>query len=166
MTAFESRAVGPLPMLGLISKGKQLRTPITNPRWVLAPNVDSSAMLAAVMHFKSIDEERWRQMALQGQLKLVTHRSDYPAPQPSLMFRCIQCPDQLRCYRCSNNKGGYMFRWLSPLWVDKYEELAKPGAWKPGQQEGQLEPQQGEATTTSAKGQFTTTQSGQRGKPA
>ena len=109
---------------------------MANPRWVLAPHVDSSAMLAAVLHFKTVNENEWQRMSLEGQLTMITHHSGHPDPPTNPMFRRVKCPDPTRCSRCISKKGGYVFRWLSPMWAKKYEELSSPGAWKPGQLEG------------------------------
>ena len=93
-------------------------------------------MLAAVLHFKMANEGEWQRMALEGQLTMIMHHSNTPDLPTNPMFRDVRCPDPARCNRCISNKGGYMFRWLSPMWVAKYEELAKPEAWHPGQREG------------------------------
>ena len=40
------------------------------------------------------------------------------------------------CPRCRDGKGGFVFRWYSVLWNDRYCELAAPHCWRPGQAEG------------------------------
>ena len=111
---------------------------MANPRWVMAPHVDSAAMLAAVLHFETTDTQRWQQMMLEGQLTMIIHQSGHPSPPRDQRFHCIDCPDPERCNRCRSKKGGYVFRWLSPMWADKYQELARPGAWKPGHLEDEV----------------------------
>ena len=111
---------------------------MANPRWVMAPHVDSAAMLAAVLHFETADRQGWQEMLLEGQLTIIIHQSGHPDPPTDPMFRRVNCPDPARCNRCISKKGGYVFRWLSPMWAMKYEELSRPGAWKPGQPEGNV----------------------------
>ena len=111
---------------------------MANPRWVMAPHVDSAAMLAAVLHFETTDRQRWQQMLLEGQLTMIIHESVHSDLPRDPKFHYVNCPDPARCGRCCRKQGGYVFRWLSPMWADKYEELARPGAWKPGHPENEV----------------------------
>ena len=108
------------------------------PRWVLSPGVDSSAMLSAVIWFQTKNQESWVDMGLQDQLTLVEHAMDEADPRPLTSgIRILKCPiPRGQCFRCSQGRSGYTFRWLSPLWVEKYKQLRRPGTWAPGDPEG------------------------------
>ena len=111
------------------------------PRWVLAPHVDSTAMLSAVLWFKTKDPDTWQALDLQDHLNLVEHA----IPSIGTTTRvdgipAVMCPlakDQ--CWRCSRGRSGYTFRWLSVFWASKYNELRQRNAWAPGDQEGDVE---------------------------
>ena len=106
------------------------------PRWVMSPHVDSQAMFAAMLHFKGEHPRNWQEMQLQGMLPMVIHASKLGDRASLTDVMEVPCPETLRCPRCMRGQGGYMFRWFSTLWSEKYVELSRPGAWKPGEEEG------------------------------
>ena len=105
------------------------------PRWVTSFNVDSSAMYAAYSEYMSKVENRIEieDMGFSGSLTFVDHCRLGTAGSMEHV-NVIIC-NQYGCQRCVTGRGGYMFRWYSPLWSETYVKLAKVGAWMPGQPE-------------------------------
>ena len=105
------------------------------PRWVTSFNVDSSAMYAAFAEYMSKVENRIEieDMGFSGSLTFVDHGRLGTAGSMEHV-NVIIC-NQYGCQRCVTGRGGYMFRWYSPLWSETYVRLAKVGAWMPGQPE-------------------------------
>ena len=108
---------------------------MARPRWIMAPHVDSAAMYSAAIHFKSVNDKLWNDLELEGQLSYIIHEPGEPANLHVNLVKQMQCPGGMRCRRCRTHEGGYIFRWLSPLWAKKYKELARSGAWLPGEPE-------------------------------
>ena len=108
--------------------------PMALPRWVLSDKVDSQAMYGAFLAYKST-----RPFAEQedlNQLYIIDHKSPWSSlvPEPICAQKKHACA-RAGCRRCMEGKGGYMFRWYSVLWQERYCELACIGAWKPGDPE-------------------------------
>ena len=113
------------------------------PRWVMAPHVDSYAMLSAAAWFRETHTEKWNEMELEGQLTKVTHL-DLPPWFPVTRLdttddwtKLVTCPhaEDGRCKRCAVGRSGYTFRWLSPYWVDEYDRRRGLYSWSPGDDE-------------------------------
>ena len=105
------------------------------PRWIMAPHVESAAMYSAVIHFGSLNWELWNELELKGALSFIIHGAGEPLKLHASFIKQVQCPEGMRCRRCRTHVGGYIFRWLSPHWANKYKELARSGAWLPGEPE-------------------------------
>ena len=111
---------------------------MASPRYVDRDDVDSAAMLGAALGPHSKHKVIWDDIGPWDQLPFVVHRfalgpeSDNVAPNG---FRTVRCPGGLSCARCTEGRGGYQFRWISPLWTESYSTLARPGSWKPGDSE-------------------------------
>ena len=95
------------------------------PRWIDDDKVDSSAMFAAYLGWRSTPEGRESHP-----LAMVVHRP-YPDAPPN-GIECKPCAT-VGCRRCALGQGGYKFHWYSPQWQAAYLRLARPGAWKPAQ---------------------------------
>ena len=108
---------------------------MAQPRWISHPGVDSPAMLGAALRSASRDKALWDDMGLYGTLTIIKHQSEYGTPQDIPALRSVHCQGGPLCQRCSSGRGGYVFRWLSPLWAQEYAATARPGAWKPGEGE-------------------------------
>ena len=97
------------------------------PRWIMAPHVDSAAMYSAVIHFRGPKWELWNELELEGELPFIIHGAGEP-----LNLHATFTSKWNALKECV---GAYIFRWLSPHWANKYKELARPGAWLPGEPE-------------------------------
>ena len=111
-------------------------------RWIGDARVDSQAMLSAYLWFKSdlFCQTPGHTMLCNrdfGPLPLVVHKSllSGNAVAAPGTFE-IPCTDT-SCLRCSSLQGGYQFRWFHHAWLEKYRELARPGAW-PGPSGGDV----------------------------
>ena len=111
------------------------------PRWVDQDDVDSQAMLSAFIRYhyetglalKQKHGESY-QPIWEGQLSAIMHRDPpgiagvYKARMP---MKIPQRPCQKAvCARCTQRRGGFVFRWYSPYWAKYYNFLRRPGAWK------------------------------------
>ena len=105
------------------------------PRWIMAPHVDSAAMYSAVIHIRSFSWELGNEVELEVELSFIIHGAGEPLNLHASFTKQAQCPDGMRCRRCRTHVGGYIFRCLSPHWANKYKELARSGAWLPGEPE-------------------------------
>ena len=101
------------------------------PRWVDNKKVDSSAMLSA--YINTVRPTDW----WFGQLVMWDHKMDDGG-----IPNAFQNPSVIKakcnsdgCPRCMARAGGYKFRWYHDSWGAKYSNMARPGAWKPGDDE-------------------------------
>ena len=129
--------------LGLLSSGHRKarpKTPIAmaNPRYVDRDDVDSSAMLGAAAHSLHLDRQLWEAIGVWGRLPITLHGAG-PLEAEELTippgFYVTKCMEGSNCARCTTGRGGYKFRWFSPLWAQAYLAGAREGAWMPGQPE-------------------------------
>ncbi len=110
------------------------------PRWIVSWRVDSIAMYGAYLSWvsKAGDPEP------QAMLTMVLHQTELDASCPaSPHVKEKNCEHGERCRRCHSGEGGYMFRWYSSQWEEKYVELMREGSWKPGDdktKDGPLKP--------------------------
>ena len=124
------------------------------PRWVSRPDVDSPALLGAALLSASEDKEMWKAMGISDSLTIIRHRSAFGNPEELKGFRNIDCQGGALCRRCSEGRGGYVFRWLSPLWAQKYADTARPGAWRPEQGEDAPVPEGALGQRLNSEGQL------------
>ena len=105
------------------------RSPHADPNlvWINSPRVDSPAMLGAYLSAASADPN-W-----QWTLELREHRHvDFGIPGPQYGPFVIPTPCQSRpCFRCEIMQGGYMFKWIHPLWSSLYQNRRRGIAWTP-----------------------------------
>ena len=115
------------------------------PRWVDEERVDSAAMYSAYLQyqawtcrevmFQDDTKEKWAPIWW-GHLRCIHHRAILPAWAAALHIRTPSEPGvkrvdctQPRCQRCAEGKGGYQFRWYSPLWAKEYNIRRREGSW-------------------------------------
>ena len=105
-------------------------------RWIMAPHVDSAAMLSAFLHWKSNHPEEW--LALGSALTIVEHPEEPPgqAGENLSFLTHYECANPGVCNRCLSRRMGYTFRWLGPQWADAYERTKSPGSWSCTDPEG------------------------------
>ena len=114
------------------------------PRWIPAYNVDSVAMYSAYQECLVVSPGISRYLGFKGHLTFIEHdaeRLGNPAGAPQMDVRITPCPER-GCQRCVQGRGGYTFRWYSPLWDSSYCRHARPGAWLPGMDEQADNPNQ------------------------
>ena len=110
---------------------------MAHPRWIMAANVDSTAMLSAAMEFYGKFPQLWENMGMDNHLTIIQHYPYLASNIEILPSTPIRCPGaKTWCKRCLEERGGYTFRWLSPWWADTYSRLAQPECWRPGDKEG------------------------------
>ena len=108
------------------------------PRWVESWLVDSMAMLGAFLKYKSECEEEestelgnlFARLHKNGDLSFA-EEAMIETQMSSLGVTARMC-QKTPCKRCSENRGGYVFRWYSPKWSENYCRMKRPGAWTPG----------------------------------
>jgi hypothetical protein len=97
------------------------------PIWIESNKVDSRAMLSAYLYRVQPSDIHY------GYLKMVSHKmidcGGTRLTPPAVREEECSAPE---CQRCREGRGGYQFRWYSPLWEEVYVRLARPGAWMPG----------------------------------
>ena len=120
------------------------------PRWE-HPTVYSPAMCMA---FKSYHDglkaqEKFEEYEQLQQLYVVRHRykdedgvraASYSTGSTGHGQAERPC-QEAECDRCQNGRGGWAFRWYSPLWYDSYVVLSqeKPGSWTLARRHGDSE---------------------------
>ena len=108
------------------------------PRWVATGRVDSAAMFGAFLqHLHEIPLGRERDALLS--LPAVDHRAGgfwgevatpvQPSANPTVLCQVAHC------VRCSEGRGGYVFRWFKTEWSRNYVRGARGGSWRPGEEE-------------------------------
>ena len=106
------------------------------PRWVVTGRVDSAAMFGAFLqHLHEIPVGRERDALLS--LPAVDHRARgfwgevatpvQPSANPTVLCQIAHC------VRCSEGRGGYVFRWFKTEWSRNYGRGARRGSWRPGE---------------------------------
>ena len=108
------------------------------PRWIDCWKVDSAAMYAAFLHDVSHCPDEKEVLGL-AELYTIEHYPYLVEAGPKMKDvqgklyevpwrQCAKPP----CPRCSNNEGGYRFRWYDQRWYAQYRATARRGAWQPG----------------------------------
>ena len=113
------------------------------PRWVCSETVDSAAALTGYYRwYAKLLETREHEDIIQlygigdGGLRLIYHVPEVHAVDDgTALVTRVECPMGHRCRRCRLHLGGYLFRWLSPYWMETYRSHARRGAWMPGDPE-------------------------------
>ena len=111
---------------------------MANPRFIDRDDVDSAAMLGAAAHSLHIDKQLWESIGVWGQLLISVHFAGPYEPDDTTVpagFYTVKCNEGITCARCAEGRGGYKFRWFSPLWSTAYVAGAREGAWLPGRPE-------------------------------
>ena len=132
-----------LRALGTPTSGRRNVSPLTptvmaNPRYVDRDDVDSSAMLGAAAHSLHLDRQLWETIGVWGRLPITLHWAGHFETEEIIIppgFYALKCKEGTNCTRCATGRGGYKFRWFSPLWTQAYVAGARKGAWLPGQPE-------------------------------
>lgn len=115
------------------------RTLTRNPEWLTDGNVLSDLNFAAFMVFLSNYATLTEAQELAVLLPVVNHRHDdaqlrlmvgpviihetepqtiHVESSTRIRTTSIQCTE-MECSRCRNGTGGYMFRWVHPLWTPR-----------------------------------------------
>jgi hypothetical protein len=93
-------------------------------------------MFSAASQFRDKNWKMWNELQLEGNLSEVVHYSPFnklvPHAGPAWTNK-VPCPhqDDGKCPRCNDGRGGYTFRWLSPMWVEAYRRQQSLYSWKP-----------------------------------
>ena len=111
-------------------------------------------MLGAALLSAKRDKALWDDMGIYGTLTIIKHHSEVGTAQDIPRIHSVDCQGGTRCQRCSSGRGGYVFRWLSPLWAQEYAATARSGAWKPGENENAPTPEGGGGQRFSPTGQL------------
>ena len=109
-------------------------------RWIMAPHVDSAAMLSAFLDWKATHETQWRNLG--SVLTIVEHPREPPgqAAQDLSFLTHYPCASPGVCKRCLRQRPGYTFRWLGPQWADAYKSTKSSGSWSCTDPEGYPDP--------------------------
>jgi hypothetical protein len=107
---------------------------MTNPRWVISPAVDSTAMRGAARNYYEKNPAAFWEMC-EDKLTEILHCVPLPVAE-DMPITFVDCPgDGSWCTRCQENRSGYTFRWFSILWMEDYEKHRRIGTWAPGDPE-------------------------------
>ena len=106
------------------------------PRWIMAPHVDSTAMLSAFLRWKYANHDEWLELGME--LTIIQHSlPGFATPTEDLSFLVhVPCAVPALCNRCRQRRMGYTFRWLGPQWAAEYERTKKAGSWSCTDPEG------------------------------
>lgn len=103
------------------------------PRWIDDWKVDSGAMLLAYWNTPDIEKEEYY-----GELTLFIHASPWRDLLPRMRGVHVMHCKQSACRMCSEQRGGFMFRWCHIKWSERYRTAPKkhPNCWLPTAQIG------------------------------
>ena len=117
------------------------------PRWISSYNVASEAMQFAYATAVSRNQESLRSIGCIGELTIICHEPGAPKDIGPILLgtKVVYCPNKKRCLRCLEQRGGYVFKWYSPLWHMDYvaavtkimREDPHITIWRPGDDEKQ-----------------------------
>ena len=137
-----SRALGlpePPPTLAVTAPGPDPLRSMDLPQWIEALGVDSAAMPSAFLQYRSTC--KGESLTQIGDLYIIEHRAspillvtgmtlevDVPPwgkVRPGIpRFACRA----VGCIRCSEERGGYQFKWYHRRWREAYDGLRREGS--------------------------------------